>query len=266
MIGHLLRVPPQINSWLPHCDPVVIPYFCTFSTNSCPKQLLMTLCYQIASRYKRGTSSSEQDPSHEDHLDCSSRSNSAYYPESFSGCSRNKAPCLDPCGLVKPDAGLSELKERLSSLLALRPSPTQPLILILDGLDHMEKTFGPQVLASLPSPLPPGVKVVLTASSAQTQILQSVTLRDPLSEGRGPGCVSVTLGGLDRKQCVKMVTSLLRSSGRRVTSGQQVLVNQALSSCCLPLYGRLLHLHTALWCSGENKTIESFRVGMELLL
>lgn len=225
----------------------------------------MTLCYQIASRYKRGTSPSEQNPSHEDDLDCSSRSNSTYYPECFSGCSRNKAPCLDPCGLVEPDAGLSELKERLSSLLTLRPSPTQPLFLILDGLDHMEKTFGPQVLASLPSPLPPSVKVILTVSSARTQILQSVTLRDPLSEGRGPGCVCVTLGGLDRKQCVKMVTSLLKSSGRRVTSGQQVLVNQALSSCCLPLYGRLLHLHTALWRSGETKTIEAFRSRMELL-
>lgn len=225
----------------------------------------MTLCYQITSRYKCGPSSSEQNPSHQDDLDCSSRSNSTYYPQCFSGCSRNKAPCLDPCGLVKPDAGLSELKERLSSLLTLKPSPAQPLFLILDGLDHMEKTFGPQVLASLPSPLPPSVKVILTVSSARTQILQSVTLRGPLSEGRGPGCVCVTVGGLDRKRCAKMVTSLLKSSGRRVTSGQQVLVNQALSSCCLPLYGRLLHLHTALWRSGETKTIEAFRTRMELL-
>lgn len=153
------------------------------------------------------------------------------------------APCLGPCGVVERDLSLSELRGRLSSLLTLRPSPKQPLCLILDGLDHMEKTLWSEMVSSLPTPLPPNVKVVLTVS--------------PSSSARAPGGVAlslVPLPGLERKQCVKMVASLLSGSGRRVTSGQQVLVNQALSSCRLPLYARLLHRHTALWRSGEAQS------------
>lgn len=152
----------------------------------------------------------------------------------------HNAPCLGACGVDERDLGVSELRGRLSSLLTLRPSSKQPLCLILDGLDHMEKTLWSEMVCSLPTPLPPNVKVVLTATSS----------------ARAPGGVAlclVSLPALERKQCVKKVASLLSSRGRRVTSGQQVLVNQALSSCCLPLYVQLLHRHTALWRSGESK-------------
>ncbi|KAM9359086.1 NACHT and WD repeat domain-containing protein 2 [Symphorus nematophorus] len=243
----------QIKSWLPDCDPVVITYFCNLSINSSPKHLLSSLCHQITHRY-HSRSSSEQNPSNPDDPscvtkhrdDCSSTSNLDPHPERTT-----KEPGLDIC--------LSELKERLSSLLSLLPSTKHPLVLILDGLDHIENNCGPQIIRSLPSPLPPNVKVILTASSNRTQVLQAISPSACVSEGseEESGCVCVPLGLVDRRQSVKMLASLLSSSGRKVTSGQQVLVNQALTSCCLPLFTRLLQLHTSLWCS-DSDVAESF--------
>lgn len=225
---------------------MVIPYFCTWSSSlSSINQLLLSLCGQIRRRYKRGTSSSEQNPRHDhddnhDELNWSCRFNRT--PGLDVETSRD-APCLGLSGVVEHDLSLTELRGRLSGLLTLRPSPKQPLCLILDGLDHMDKTLWSELVSSLPTPLPPNVKVILTVSSS--------------SSARAPVSVAlslVPLPALERKQCVKLVASLLSGSGRRVTSGQQVLVNQALSSCRLPLYARLLHWHAAVWRSGEAES------------
>ncbi|XP_073337291.1 NACHT and WD repeat domain-containing protein 2 [Pagrus major] len=261
----------QIKSWLPDCDPVVITYFCNLTINPHPKHLLSSLCYQIAGRY-RSISSSEQNPNDLDGPGCISnlRANSSNCEpttrEPVSDHHFSTIPCPHPTGIIKPD--LSEVKERLSSLLSVMPSPKHPLVLILDGLDHIKNNFGPQIIGSLPSPLPPNVKVILAVSSNRTQILQAInSQRSPpnsVSEGgeEESGYVCVPLGSVDRKQCVKMLASLLSSSGRRVTSGQQALVNQALTSCCLPLYARLLHLHTSLWHSDSDVTESSLPDGV----
>uniref|UniRef100_A0A3Q3FW50 NACHT and WD repeat domain-containing protein 2-like n=1 Tax=Labrus bergylta TaxID=56723 RepID=A0A3Q3FW50_9LABR len=169
---------------------------------------------------------------------------------------------LDLSGIMKPDICLSELKERLSSLLSIMPSTNQPLILILVGLDRIEKTFGLEISKILPSPLPPSVKLILSVSTNRTQVLQGFNQQSPTSSVSGDdekksGYVCLQLGPVDRKQCSKMLASLLKGSGRRVTSGQQALVNQALTSCCLPLYARLLHHHTSLWHSDSDVTISS---------
>lgn len=278
MVTSALSLSLQIKSWLPDCDPVVITYFCNLLINPSPKHLLSSLCHQIAGRCRESTSSSEQNRSDPDDPSCtakcsddSSKCTSTFNPdppheptnrEHVPGCEKNlKMPCRDPSGIIRPDICLSELKERLSSLLSIMPSTKQPLFLILDGLDHIENSFGSQIIASLPSPLPPSVKVILTVSSNRTQVLQAISPLGPphgTSEGREESAyVCVPLGGMDRKQCVTMLTSLLSGSGRRVTSGQQALVNQALTSCCLPLYARLLHLHTSLWHSGTTNIINT---------
>uniref|UniRef100_A0A3Q3LC29 NWD1/2-like winged helix-turn-helix domain-containing protein n=1 Tax=Mastacembelus armatus TaxID=205130 RepID=A0A3Q3LC29_9TELE len=174
-------------------------------------------------------------------------------------------------GTIKPDISLSELKERFSTILSLLPFPRRTLVLLLDGLDQLENNFGLQIIESLPSPLPPGVKLILTVSSNQTQVLQAIKLHYP--QCNPPQCVSkdsetksgydcVQLGLADRKQCVKMLASLLSSSGRRVTSGQQALVNQALTSCGLTLYAQLLHVHTSLWRSDLDVTGSSLPNGV----
>uniref|UniRef100_A0A665UJI3 Uncharacterized protein n=1 Tax=Echeneis naucrates TaxID=173247 RepID=A0A665UJI3_ECHNA len=214
----------QIKLWLPESDPVVIPYFCKLQQGLSSKHLLSSLCNQIASRYQRDS------PKH-----------------------------------------LSELKEHFSSLLSLLPSPKQPLVLILDGFDHFKNDFiFPQIVESLPSPLPPSVKLILAVSSSQARVLQAIKLQYPkcspphcLSESdKEWGFILVQLGVANRKECVKMLASLLMSSGRTVTSGQQALVNQALASCCLTLYARLLHVHTSLWYSDSDVTESSLPSGV----
>ncbi|XP_071353048.1 NACHT and WD repeat domain-containing protein 2 isoform X2 [Trachinotus anak] len=288
----------QMKSWLPDSDPVVIPYFCNLQQVLSPKHLLSSLCYQIASRY-HSDSSPKQGPSFylgsdPDDLSCITnprdyksncspasvlyshheRTTREHVSDSNLNLTTIQFPdCRGPhSDIMKPDISLSELKERLSSLLSLLPSPKQPLVLILDGLDQIESNFiCSQIIESLPSPLLPGVKLIFTISSSRTHVLQAIKLRYPqcspphcVSEGseKESGYVCVQLGLADRKECVKMLASLLTSSGRRVTSGQQALVNRALTSCCLTLYARLLHVHTSLWYSDSDVTESSLPEGV----
>ncbi|KAK5868545.1 hypothetical protein PBY51_009548 [Eleginops maclovinus] len=240
----------QIKSWLPDSDPVLVTYFCNLSVNQSPKHLLSSLCYQIGMRY-HSESSSEQNPNN-----CGDPS------------------CIPP--IMEYNMCVSELKERLTSLLSSMPSTKQPLVLILVGLDLIKGNFGAQILDSLPSPLPHSVKLILTVSSNRTQVLKVFKSHtNPpqcVSEGseKESGYVCVQMGHVDRKQCVKMLATLLSSSGRRVTSGQQALVNQALTSCRLTLYARLLHLHTSLWHSDsdvtESSLPDSVHLSISLLL
>lgn len=242
-----LLLSPQIKSWLPHCHPVVIPCFCNLSINPFPKQLLSSLCYQIAGRYHHSLSSCDWNPSDRDDPRC-----------------RDDAP---KSSRMLPPAHLHESSGReqvpdcslLSSLLSILPSSKQPLFLILDGLDHIQNDFGSQIIGSLASPLPPCVKVILAVSSNRVQVLQALSRQRGPSVGRGQGSgyVRVPMGTADRKQCLMMLAALLHGSGRTVTSGQQALVNQALASCCLILYTRLLHLHTSLWRSGTTDAVNT---------
>ncbi|KAM8903192.1 NACHT and WD repeat domain-containing protein 2 isoform 2-T2 [Spinachia spinachia] len=231
----------QMRSWLPDSDPVVITYFCNLSINPTPAHLLSCLCYQLEARY-HSEASSEQSTIH---MDNHNRSNNP----------RDLNPdCHSTSNVCSP-----ELKQRLSCLLTSMPSAERPLVLILDGLAHMENNAGAQIAESLPSPLPPNVKLVVTVSPDLLQAINPPrSAAQGVSEGgEGSGYVCVQLGPVDRRQCVKMLESLLRTSGRRVTSGQQALVNRALTACRLTLYARLLHLHTSLWHSDSDVTESS---------
>ncbi|XP_020495629.2 NACHT and WD repeat domain-containing protein 2-like [Labrus bergylta] len=266
----------KMKSWSPDSDPVVITYFCSLSIKPSQKHMLLSLCHQIAAQYKSKSSSKQKlwDLEDSGSINNLSDKNSNFltsnlnpHPErttkehvSDHGLSTTSS--LDLSGIMKPDICLSELKERLSSLLSIMPSTNQPLILILVGLDRIEKTFGLEISKILPSPLPPSVKLILSVSTNRTQVLQGFNQQSPTSSVSGDdekksGYVCLQLGPVDRKQCSKMLASLLKGSGRRVTSGQQALVNQALTSCCLPLYARLLHHHTSLWHSDSDVTISS---------
>ena len=248
-----------------------------------PTHLLSSLCYQIENRYHSDSSSKKgpsihlatttdyhgciTDPKDPD-SSCSptpaldSQREPTTTSEHVSDFNLNRCTKQSPAprglcpGIIRPDIRASEPRDRLSSLLSRLPSPKQPLLLNLSGLDQIQnKSVCLQIIESLPSPLPPGVKLFLTVSSNRTHVLQAIKLHYQGGSERESGCVCVRLGSANRKECVKLLASLLSSSGRRITSGQQALVNQALSSCCLTLYARLLHVHTSLWFSGmtENK-------------
>uniref|UniRef100_A0A3Q2CKH6 NWD1/2-like winged helix-turn-helix domain-containing protein n=1 Tax=Cyprinodon variegatus TaxID=28743 RepID=A0A3Q2CKH6_CYPVA len=171
-----------------------------------------------------------------------------------SDCSQSQHVCDgDPSApqelhsnFIKVGVSLFELEGHLASLLTQLPSSEHPLILILDGLDQLENNVGSQIIGSLPSHLPDAVKLIITVSSKRTGLLQAIkshysqlgglpcSVSSSREEEAGYACIQ--LQSVDRKQCIKLLESLLSCSGRRVTSGQQALVNQALSSCRLPLY------------------------------
>ncbi|XP_058490281.1 NACHT and WD repeat domain-containing protein 2 [Solea solea] len=285
----------QIKSWLPDSDPVVITYFCNLDPLCSPCHLLSSLCYQIANRYhgdlplKNGHSfnvgtdpdnhSCITDPKDYNSNDCTTCNLDSHHEPTTADhvFDANLNLCATQCphcytGLLKPDITVSDLKEHFSFLVSRLPSSKQPLILNLDGLDQIESNLVcSQIIESLPSPVPPGIGLILTVSSSRAQVLEAIKQHyapssPPHSVSAGSeremGCVCVQLGLVDRKECGNLLASLLRSSGRRVTSGQQALVNQAMTSCCLTLYARLLHVHTSLWHSDSDVTESTLPSGI----
>ncbi|KAL0973474.1 hypothetical protein UPYG_G00204420 [Umbra pygmaea] len=207
----------QVKSWLRDKDPVVIVHFATLSFNSSPRHVLSRLCLLIAHKYNH-------DPN----------------------------PDLN--------ATLQQLKQKLSSLLSIAPSPKRPLVLILDGLEQGSAISGAQIIQALPTPLPPNVKLLLSVSPTRPSIIEALQLHYPQSSSAlagVPGCCAIVeLGSVERRECVRFLTSLLDASRREVTSGQQCVVNLALTSCPLTLYARLLHRNASLWTS-ESEVTES---------
>nr|XP_057935011.1 NACHT and WD repeat domain-containing protein 2 isoform X2 [Doryrhamphus excisus] len=239
----------QMKYWLPDVDPVVITFFNHFPHPPSVVRLLSSLCYQIIRIYDQA--SSAEDVSLSEHRDNESSITPTWNAD------LNLKTVLR--SIKKPDMGLNEVTQCLCFVLSLLPSPKQPLVLILDGVDQMGHHFAVELIERMPSPLLPRVKLILSISSNQTGIIQLIKQR--YRQCGTQGCVSegpkcVPLASADRKQCFQMLMSQLSSSGRRVTSGQLVLVNKALTSCCLPLYVRLLHRHTSLWCS-DSDVLES---------
>ncbi|XP_077398286.1 NACHT and WD repeat domain-containing protein 2 isoform X2 [Festucalex cinctus] len=237
----------QMKSWLHDTAPAVVTFFTDLLHFASPERLLSRLCYQILRCY--GLSSSSQDT-------CCDL-NAGHYSQ---GVIESDAIHINlrtvMRAIKKPDISLCEATECLGSLLSLLPSSKKPLVVILDGVRKMGYNVSVQIIKSLPNPLPPGVKMIISVSSNQTRLMEIIKLHYPECSAPGfvsqAGYVHVLLGFADRKQCLKVLMSLLSNSGRRVTSGQLALVNQALTSCCLTLYVRLLHAHTSLWCSDSE--------------
>ncbi|XP_061781829.1 NACHT and WD repeat domain-containing protein 2-like [Nerophis lumbriciformis] len=226
----------QIKSWLPDVDPAVIT-LCTPSLHvPSAAHLLASLCHRILRTYE-----------------CSSP---AHHERTFtSNLDLNLATVSR--ALRNPDLGFYEATRCLRSLLSVLPSSQRPLVLILDGVDQTGRNVALQLVRSLPSPLAPGVKLILGVSSNQTAVLQAIGRHYPecsAPEGARTesGYLQVALGSADRKQRVEMLMSQLSSSGRSVTSGQLALVSKALTSCCLTLYARLMRAHASLWCSDSD--------------
>ncbi|XP_077423035.1 NACHT and WD repeat domain-containing protein 2 [Vanacampus margaritifer] len=241
----------QMKSWLRDTAPAVITFFTDLPHFPSPERLLSRLCYQILRRYDLSPSS----PDTNFDLDAGHYSRGVTEPSVVESDLRLNLRTVMRA-IKKPDISLYEAAECLDSLLSLLPSSKKPLVVILDGVHKMGHNLSVQIIKSLPSPLPPGVKVIFSVSSNQTRVMQIIKLHYPECSAPGfvseAGYVHVLLASADRKQCLKMLMALLSNSGRRVTSGQLALVNQALTSCCLALYVRLLHAHTSLWCSDSE--------------
>ncbi|XP_051580261.1 NACHT and WD repeat domain-containing protein 2 [Myxocyprinus asiaticus] len=136
-----------------------------------------------------------------------------------------------------------QLKENFKRLLTANLMSRNPLVLIIDGLDQLPVTDGPLDLTWLPKSLPPNVKLLISFTANSPAIFSTLKIYYPEST------LFCELQPVESKSCSQLLTTLLQASNRKITSGQQVHVNQAFKKCSIPLNVELLHKQSSLWSS-----------------
>ncbi|KAL0167547.1 hypothetical protein M9458_035769, partial [Cirrhinus mrigala] len=144
-----------------------------------------------------------------------------------------------------------QLKENFKRLLTARSPSKNPLVLIIDGLDQLPKTDGQLDLTLLPESLAPNVKLIISINVNRPALLATLKMHYPDST------VFCELQEVKSKSCSQLLTTLLQESNRKITSGQQMYVNQAFKKCSVPLYVELLHRQAIHWNSESEITENS---------
>nr|XP_017207472.1 NACHT and WD repeat domain-containing protein 2-like [Danio rerio] len=144
-----------------------------------------------------------------------------------------------------------QLKENFKRLLTVRSTSKNPLVIIIDGLDQLPKTDGQPDLTCLPKALAPNVKLLISVSANRHALLAALKQYYPDS------ALFCELQQVDTKSCNQLLTTLLQGSNRKITSGQQVYVNEALKKCTVPLYVELLYRQAVCWHSEFEITEET---------
>ncbi|XP_050990391.1 NACHT and WD repeat domain-containing protein 2 [Labeo rohita] len=144
-----------------------------------------------------------------------------------------------------------QLKENFKRLLTARSPSKNPLVLIIDGLDQLPKTDGQLDLTLLPESLAPNVKLIISINVNRPALLATLKMYYPDST------VFCELQEVESKSCSQLLTTLLQESNRKITSGQQMYVNQAFKKCSVPLYVELLHRQAFHWNSESEITENS---------
>lgn len=138
---------------------------------------------------------------------------------------------------------ISQLKETFNNLLTRSSQSPNHLILIIDGLDQMPDTHTPLDLTWLPKKLPSNVKLLISSTPTKSGFLSAIKTYYPESS------LFFDLQPVNSKGCSQMLTTLLLACNRKITSGQQMYVNQAFKKCSLPLYVELLYRQVCYWGS-----------------
>ncbi|XP_036440694.1 NACHT and WD repeat domain-containing protein 2 [Colossoma macropomum] len=149
-----------------------------------------------------------------------------------------------------------ELKETFNNLLTTSSLSSNHLILIIDGLDQVPNTNVPLDLTWLPKTLPSNVKLFISSTPTKSGLLSALKGCYPESS------FFFELEPLDSKSCNRMLKTLLLSANRKITSGQQMYVNQVFKKCSLPLYMELLHRQVCCWGSELEITSETLVPGV----
>ncbi|XP_072551718.1 NACHT and WD repeat domain-containing protein 2 [Salminus brasiliensis] len=169
-------------------------------------------------------------------------------------CHQLASSCNQPYNACPKN--IFELKETFNNLLATSSVSSNLLILIIDGLDQMPNTNGPLDLTWLPKTLPANVKLFISSSPTKSGLLSAIKAHYPEST------LFFDLEPLDSKSCNQMLTSLLLAANRRITSGQQMYVNQVFKECSLPLYVELLYRQVRCWGSELEITPDTLVPGV----
>lgn len=151
---------------------------------------------------------------------------------------------------------ISQLKETFSNLLTTSSETLNCLIIIIDGLDQIPDIHRPLDLNWLPKILPSNVKLLISSTPTKSGFLSAVKTYYPGSSQ------FFDLQPVNSNSCSQMLTTLLLACNRKITSGQQMYVNQAFKKGCLPLYVELLYRQVCDWGSDLEITSDTLVPGV----
>ncbi|XP_019381394.1 PREDICTED: NACHT and WD repeat domain-containing protein 2 [Gavialis gangeticus] len=130
----------------------------------------------------------------------------------------------------------------------------RPLVIIFDALEQLSDNDDARKLWWLPIHLPRSVRIILSTLPNKHGILQK--LRCLIHEDDN----YIELTARDRKMCSQVLKHQLLRIKRKVTSGQQIYVNEAFSKCTLPMFVNLTFREVRNWRSHKDVDESSLRV------
>ncbi|NWR69028.1 NWD2 protein, partial [Centropus unirufus] len=122
----------------------------------------------------------------------------------------------------------------------------RPLVIIFDALEQLTDSDDGRKLWWLPIHLPRSVRIILSTLPNKHGILQK--LRCLIHEEDN----YIELTARDRKMCSQILKHQLLRVKRKVTSGQQIYVNEAFSKCTLPMFVNLTFREVRNWRSHKD--------------
>uniref|UniRef100_A0A8C2YFP1 NACHT and WD repeat domain-containing protein 2 n=1 Tax=Coturnix japonica TaxID=93934 RepID=A0A8C2YFP1_COTJA len=122
----------------------------------------------------------------------------------------------------------------------------RPLVIIFDALEQLTDNDDARKLWWLPIHLPRSVRIILSTLPNKYGILQK--LRCLIHEEDN----YIELIARDRKMCSQVLKHQLLRVKRKVTSGQQIYVNEAFSKCTLPMFVNLTFREVKNWRSHKD--------------
>ncbi|KAF1416170.1 NACHT and WD repeat domain-containing protein 2, partial [Spheniscus magellanicus] len=122
----------------------------------------------------------------------------------------------------------------------------RPLLIIFDALEQLTDSDDGRKLWWLPIHLPRSVRIILSTLPNKHGILQK--LRCLIHEEDN----YIELTAKDRKMCSQVLKHQLLRVKRKVTSGQQIYVNEAFSKCTLPMFVNLTFREVRNWRSHKD--------------
>ncbi|MGH0177073.1 UNVERIFIED_CONTAM: hypothetical protein FKN15_074573, partial [Acipenser sinensis] len=140
---------------------------------------------------------------------------------------------------------IQDLKELLVNLMN-ESSYHRPLIIILDAVEQLSDSDEARKLWWLPIHLPRSVRIVVSTLPNKHGILQKMRCLIHDEDNY------VELTQRDRKMCSQILKHQLLKVKRKVTSGQQIYVNEALAKCTLPMFINLIFREVMHWRSHKD--------------
>ncbi|XP_043919383.1 NACHT and WD repeat domain-containing protein 2 [Protopterus annectens] len=122
----------------------------------------------------------------------------------------------------------------------------RPLVIILDAVEQLPDAEDARKLWWLPIHLPRTVRIILSTLPNKHGILQK--LKSLIQDREN----YVEIAPRDRRMCSQILKHQLLRVKRKVTSGQQIYVNEALSKCTLPMFVNLIFREVRHWRSHKD--------------